>query len=72
MDEAEEAGGRKRGDGGIVMYTRVESVEDTLEKAKGAGGEVVKEMWIEGNHTQLGEFRDTEGNLVGILRWGSF
>jgi predicted enzyme related to lactoylglutathione lyase len=62
----------KKGERGIVLYMRVESVEGTLEKAKVAGGEVVKEMWVEGNHTQLGQFKDTEGNLVGVLKWGSF
>jgi uncharacterized protein len=59
-----------RGDGGIVLYMRVENVEATLEKAKVAGGGVVKEKWNEGGHTELGEFRDTEGNLVGVLKWG--
>lgn len=55
--------------GGILLYMRAENVEETLEKVKGAGGEVVKEKWVEGGHTELGEFRDTEGNLVGVLKW---
>ena len=48
---------------------KVESVEETLDKAKSADGEVVKEKWVEGGHTEMGEFRDTEGNLVGVLKW---
>jgi uncharacterized protein len=65
----EEAGDRKKGDGAILLYMRVEGVEETLEKAKSSGGEVVKEKWVEGGHTEMGEFRDTEGNLVGVLKW---
>jgi predicted enzyme related to lactoylglutathione lyase len=53
----------------MVLYMKVESVEETLDKAKSAEGEVVKEKWVEGGHTEMGEFRDTEGNLVGVLKW---
>ncbi|PMD66544.1 Glyoxalase/Bleomycin resistance protein/Dihydroxybiphenyl dioxygenase, partial [Hyaloscypha bicolor E] len=59
----------ERKDGGMVLYMKVESVEETLDKAKSADGEVVKEKWVEGGHTEMGEFRDTEGNLVGVLKW---
>ncbi len=48
----------------------VESVEETLEKAQNAGGEVVKQKSDDGEHMQLGYFQDTEGNLVGVLKWG--
>lgn len=65
---SEEQEGKKK-DGGIVVYMVVEDVKATLEKAKAAGGQVLKEMWIEGHHTELGEFKDSEGNLVGVLRW---
>ena len=61
---------RKTGDGAILLYLRVQDIEETLAKATSAGGVVVREKWVEGGHTQLGEFRDTEGNLVGVLTWG--
>ncbi|KAE9378996.1 hypothetical protein N431DRAFT_478101 [Stipitochalara longipes BDJ] len=69
VEVEEGASPRKKGDGAILLYMRVQSVEETLAKAENAGGEVSKEKWTEGDHTQLGEFRDTEGNLVGVLKW---
>ncbi len=70
MDEEEEVGPRKKGDGTILLYVSVQSVEETLEKAQNAGGEVVKQKSDDGEHMQLGYFQDTEGNLVGVLKWG--
>jgi predicted enzyme related to lactoylglutathione lyase len=54
---------------GITIHILVEDVGQTLEKAAKAGGKVTREMWVEGGHTELGEFMDSEGNAVGILRW---
>ena len=51
------------------MYTHVEDVKGTLEKVKVAGGEVVKGPFMEGDHTELAIYRDTEGNAGGVLRW---
>ena len=55
--------------GGVVNYTLVQDVEATLQKVAMAGGKVVKGKWVEGAHTELGQFCDTEGNLGGVLRW---
>lgn len=55
--------------GGVVNYILVQDVEATLQKVTAAGGKVVKEMWVEGTHTELGRFCDTEGNLGGVLKW---
>lgn len=54
---------------GIVISLMVEDVAATLEKVRSEGGKVVDEMKVEGNHTELGRFEDTEGNVVGVLRW---
>jgi predicted enzyme related to lactoylglutathione lyase len=65
-DVAKENGNRATG---IVIFLIVEDVVATLEKVKGIGGKVIQEMMNEGGHTELGKFEDTEGNLVGVLRW---
>lgn len=56
-------------DDGVVLYVLVESVDIALGRVADFGGTVVKEKWVEGGHTELGEFRDTEGNLMGVMRW---
>jgi hypothetical protein len=44
----EEAAGRRRDDGGTVLYMRDEGIEKTLEEEKGAGGVVGGEgIWLE-------------------------
>ncbi|KIO24620.1 hypothetical protein M407DRAFT_25960 [Tulasnella calospora MUT 4182] len=53
----------------VLNYIKVASVEETLKKVVEAGGKVVEEKWTEGNHTDMGTFEDTEGNLVGLLHW---
>lgn len=54
---------------GIIVYFMVEDVEATLKKVVDNGGKIKQEKRIEGGHTELGSFWDTEGNLVGVLRW---
>ncbi|KAH8648338.1 Glyoxalase/Bleomycin resistance protein/Dihydroxybiphenyl dioxygenase [Tricladium varicosporioides] len=55
--------------GAVMIYLKVEDVGKALEKVVESGGKVAQESHIEGGHTELGSFRDTEGNLIGILRW---
>jgi len=55
--------------GGIDIYLLVDDIEGTFEKAKSAGGSVVMENVADGNHTLRGKVADTEGNVVGILKW---
>ncbi|KAH6665158.1 Glyoxalase/Bleomycin resistance protein/Dihydroxybiphenyl dioxygenase [Halenospora varia] len=55
--------------GGVMIYLKVEDVGKTLEKVVENGGKVAQERIIEGGHTELASFRDTEGNLMGVLRW---
>jgi uncharacterized protein len=59
------------GNGGVMLYLRVEDFDTALEKVKSAGGSVVEEKIVEGKHTLRGKFADTEGNVVGILQWVS-
>ncbi|KAF4624170.1 hypothetical protein G7Y89_g14002 [Cudoniella acicularis] len=68
-DSASKAGAEENKIVGIVVYLMVEDIEKTLEKVVSAGGKVVQEKTTEGGHTELASFRDTEGNLVGILKW---
>ncbi|KIO24624.1 hypothetical protein M407DRAFT_244374, partial [Tulasnella calospora MUT 4182] len=53
----------------VLNYIKVAGVDETLKKVVEAGGKVVEEKWTEGNHTDMGTFEDTEGNLVGLLHW---
>lgn len=55
--------------GGVVNHILVTDVGATLQKVVEAGGAVEREAWVEGGHTELGRFWDTEGNLGGVLRW---
>jgi len=54
---------------GRVNYVLVADLDAALEKVKEAGGKVEREKWVEGGHTELGLYRDTEGNLGGVLKW---
>lgn len=54
---------------GIDIYLLVDDIEGTFEKAKSAGGSVAMEMVADGNHTLRGKVADTEGNVIGILKW---
>lgn len=54
---------------GITIYILVEDVEDTLKKVVTAGGKVKMEKTVEGGHTEMGRFWDTEGTVIGVLRW---
>jgi predicted enzyme related to lactoylglutathione lyase len=54
---------------GITLYILVEDIDVTLKKVVEAGGSVEKSKFEEGGHTEMALFRDTEGNLSGVLRW---
>jgi predicted enzyme related to lactoylglutathione lyase len=55
--------------GGITLYTLVDDVDATVKKVVESGGTVEKEKFVEGGHTEMALFRDTEGNTGGILHW---
>ncbi|KAF2434913.1 hypothetical protein EJ08DRAFT_646352 [Tothia fuscella] len=54
---------------GVTLYVLVDDVDKSLRKVFEAGGSVEKEKFTEGGHTEMGLFRDTEGNLGGVLKW---
>jgi predicted enzyme related to lactoylglutathione lyase len=51
---------------GIVIYTMVESVAETLEKIVRAGGEVVTPLTAQKPGEAYATFRDPAGNVLGI------
>jgi uncharacterized protein len=54
---------------GIEFYLLVDDIEGAFERVKGAGGSVIMEKVADGDHTLRGKVSDTEGNVVGILKW---
>ncbi|KAI9767532.1 MAG: hypothetical protein M1840_005569 [Geoglossum simile] len=55
--------------GGVKVYLLVDDIQEALERVVKAGGRVVQEKFQEGDHTQLAQYADTEGNVGGILKW---
>ena len=51
---------------GLVVYMLVESVEQTLDKIREAGGEVVTPLTPQGEGEAFATFRDPAGNVLGI------
>jgi uncharacterized protein len=54
---------------GVIVYLLVDDIEAAFEKARKAGGSVVMEKVADGDHTLRGKVADTEGNVIGILKW---
>jgi uncharacterized protein len=52
------------GEAGVRPYVYVESVDETLEKVKAHGGEVVEAPYPEGD-LRVATFRDPSGNVIG-------
>jgi predicted enzyme related to lactoylglutathione lyase len=57
------------GEAGVRPYVFVERVDETLQKAAGAGGEVVTAPYPEGD-LWVATFRDPAGNVVGVWQTG--
>lgn len=53
------------GDGGVVPYIYVESVEETLGVATSRGAMILREPYAEGNLT-IATLRDPGGNEIGV------
>ena len=51
---------------GLVVYVMVESVAETLETFREAGGEVVTPLTPQGEGEAFATFRDPAGNVLGI------
>jgi len=54
---------------GVEFYLLVDDIEEAFERVKAAGGSVVMEKVADGDHTLRGRVSDTEGNVIGILKW---
>lgn len=59
------------GENGVVPYVYVKNIKSTMERIVGAGGEVVRSPYKEGNLT-VSTFRDPSGNIIGIWQEGHF
>jgi hypothetical protein len=53
---------------GVLLYTLVESVAQTLEKITAAGGEIVMPLTPQGEGEAIATFRDPAGNVLGIAQ----
>ena len=53
---------------GLVVYVMVESVAETLETIREAGGEVVTPLTPQGEGEAFATFRDPAGNVLGIVQ----
>ena len=63
-------GGIGQSDGGpqVTFYVQVTSIEDTLRKAEGMGGQtIMPPMEVPGGPT-IAQFRDPEGNVIGLVK----
>ena len=55
---------------GVLAYVAVDSVEETLEKIAGLGGEVVTPLTPQKEGEAFATFRDPAGNVLGIFHEG--
>jgi predicted enzyme related to lactoylglutathione lyase len=69
LHQASSTAANEEQSGSVVNYILVEDVDATLTKVVEAGGKVHKAKFMEGDHSELAEFIDTEGNLHGLLHW---
>jgi uncharacterized protein len=53
----------------VRVFVHVGDVKETMAKVVEAGGSIVQDTWLEGDHTWLGIYKDTEGNVGGVLKW---
>ena len=57
------------GDGHVTFYVEVPSVEDALAQAESLGGtRVMGPDTVPGGGPTLGQFRDPEGHLIGLVQ----
>jgi predicted enzyme related to lactoylglutathione lyase len=61
-------GRRPAGDAGVLVYIRVDDVEESLVRIVEAGGEVVVPRTQQGEGLAYATFRDPAGNVLGIFQ----
>jgi predicted enzyme related to lactoylglutathione lyase len=55
----------------VTFYVAVPDVEEALAKAESLGGSRVMGPQTVGEAVELGQFKDPEGNLIGVVKDGS-
>lgn len=58
------------GDAGVLVFVRVDDVEEILQKIAEAGGEVIVPHTPQGERMAYATFRDPAGNVLGIFQEG--
>ncbi len=53
---------------GVTVYVEVEDLQATLDRAVSLGGEVVTPVTEIPGMVTLAQFRDPEGNVIGIVK----
>src|SRR4051794_4434750 len=54
-------------EGGVTFYVAVPDVEEALAKAEGLGGTRVMGPEKIGGEIELGQFKDPEGHVIGVV-----
>ena len=52
----------------VTVYIEVDDVQKYLDQAKANGGEIVQEVTEVPGAVTLGQFRDPQGNVVGLVK----
>lgn len=55
----------------VTFYVAVPDVEEALAKAESLGGSRVMGPQTVGEDVELGQFKDPEGNVIGVVKDGS-
>ncbi len=63
--------GYDEGEGGVTFYVAVPDIEQALVKAETLGGTRVMGPEKVGDMVELGQFKDPEGHLIGLVQDGS-
>jgi uncharacterized protein len=58
------------GDTGVLVYIKVDDLDENLQKIVAAGGEVVLARTEHGEELAFATFRDPAGNVLGIFQEG--
>jgi uncharacterized protein len=53
------------GEGGVLIYVYVDSVDETLAVVTARGGEIARQPYPEGN-LRVASLRDPAGNIIGL------
>ena len=60
--------GAQDGQPQVTVYVAVDDLQATLDRAKSLGGEVAMPPMDVPNGPKIAQFRDPQGNLIGIMK----